>query len=329
MRICIYGAGAIGGTLGLRLAQAGHEVSLVARGAHVAAIRANGLTLEKGERRDNVKLPASDNPADLGAQDAVIIALKGHSLPAAAAGLAPLLGADTAVVSVMNGIPWWFFDGWGGKLAGTRLEACDPGGRIAAAVAPARVVGGVTFLAADVPEPGVVRHNSGTRVVLGEPSHQPSARVAALAAALTAAGFEAEASGNIRRDIWLKLLGNVCFNPVSVLTGVSTDRMLDDRHMAGLFAGMMHEAIALARALGLDITVEPEARMAQTRKLGAIKTSMLQDVEAGRPIELDGIVGSVVEIAEHLGVPVPNIGAMFGAVRLRAAMLGLYHPVAA
>ena len=324
MRICIFGAGAIGGTIGARLALAGHEVSLVARGAHLAALRADGLTLLHGQDRHVVRLAASDNPADLGAQDAVIIALKSHSLVAAVGGLAPLLGPDTAVVTAMNGVPWWFFDDWGGALAGTTLKSCDGDGRIAAAIASRRVIGGVVFLAADVPAPGVVRHNSGTRLVLGEPSHRASPRVDALVAALAGAGFEATASDNIRRELWLKLLGNVCFNPVSTLTGASTDLMLDDPHMAALFAAMMREAIAVAAALGLSIDVNPEARMAQTRKLGPIKSSMLQDTEAGRPIELDAIVGSVVEIAARLGVATPFINAVFGTARVRAAVLGLY-----
>lgn len=324
MRICIFGAGAIGGTLGVRLAQSGHEVSLVARGAHLAAIRASGLTLLHGEVRHNVRLAASDNPAHLGVQDLVVIAMKSHSLPGAVDGLAPLIGPDTVVLTTMNGIPWWFFDAWGGTHAGLTIKACDPIGRIGRAVAPAQVVGGVVFMAADVPEPGVVRHNSGNRLVIGEPAHQPSARVATLATALCGAGFEGVASDNIRRDIWLKLLGNLCFNPVSVLTGASTDLMLADSHMCGLFAAMMREAMALAAALGLEVNVDPEKRMDQTRKLGAIKSSMLQDAEAGRPIELDAIVGSVVEIAEHVGVPMPFVNAVYGTLRVRASKFGLY-----
>ena len=332
MKICIYGAGAIGGTLGVRLAQTGHEVSLIARGAHLEAMRANGITLLQGGQREVVKLPASANAADFGAQDVVIVALKSHTLAAAVAGIAPLLGRDTAIVTAMNGVPWWFFDQWGGasadaaggSLQGTRLTACDRDGRIAAALELRRIIGGVVFMAADVPQPGVVRWNSGRRVVLGEPSHQPSMRVDELTKALVGAGFEATATDNIRRELWLKLLGNVCFNPVSVLTGVTTDVMLDDAHLCGLFLGMMREAITLANQLGLGVTVEPEARIAQTRKLGAIKSSMLQDVEAGRTIELDAIVGSVVEIAQRLALPAPFISAVYGTVRMRAQALGLY-----
>ena len=324
MRICIFGAGAIGGTIGARLALAGHQVSLVARGAHLAALKADGLTLLQGGSKHHVKLAASDKPAELGVQDVVIIALKSHSLASAVADLVPLLGPETAVVTAMNGVPWWFFDGWGGALAGTVLKSCDADGRIGGAIASHRVIGGVVYLAADVPTPGVVRHNSGNRLVLGEPSNQPSARVDALVAVLGGAGFQTIATDNIRRELWMKLLGNLCFNPVSVLTGATTDLMLDDRHMATLFAAMMREAIAVAAALGMSLDIDPLARMAQTRKLGPIKSSMLQDTEAGRPIELDAIVGSVVEIAERIGVATPFIDAVFGTVRVRATGLGLY-----
>ena len=326
MKVCIYGAGAIGGTYGARLAQAGMEVSLVARGAHLAAIRERGLILEYENERQVFRISASDNAADLGPQEVVIIALKAHSLPAAAEGIAPLLGPDTLVVTAMNGVPWWFFNDWGGKFTGTRLKACDPDGRIGRAIAHERVIGGVVYVAADVPEPGVVRQNSAGRLVLGEPSHRASSRLSALIANLGRMSIRVIESDNIRREMWMKLLGNVCFNPVSVLTGVSTDKMLADPYLERQFGAMMAEAIALGNALGLGLTIRPDERLAQTRTLGAIKTSMLQDVQAGRPIELDGIVGATVEIAERLGVAMPAIDAVYGAVRVRAAMLGLYRP---
>ena len=326
MKICIYGAGAIGGTLGARLALSGNQVSVVARGAHLDAIRANGLTLLRGEERHTVRAPASSNAADLGHQDVVIIALKGHSLPAAVQGIPPLLGPDTVIVTAMNGVPWWFFHQWGDRLAGAALASCDADGRIARAIAPERIAGSVVYLAADVPQPGVVRWNSGNRLVLGEPSHAPSARIDNLVKALVEAGFEASSSTNIRREIWLKLRGNLCFNPVSVLTGTTSDVMIDDAHLHALFVAMMRESAAVGNALGLDISGTPEERIAQARKLGGIKTSMLQDVEAGRPLELDAIVGSVVEIAARLGIDTPFVNAVFGAVRLRAAALGLYAP---
>lgn len=324
MKICIYGAGAIGGTLGARLALAGHEVGLVARGAHLAAIRANGLTFLQGDERHVVRLAASDRPADLGPQDAVIVALKAHGLAAAAAGIAPLLGPDTCVLTAMNGVPWWFFQGWGGTLAGTRLAACDPDGRIAAAIPAARVVGGVVFPSALVPEPGVVRLSSGSKVVVGDLDGSRSPRALALADAFAGAGFDCQLSTDIRRDVWLKLWGNVCYNPVSVLTGSHTDEMLDDPLLYEMFTRMMTEAVVIGRALGFVIDTPVAERIAVTRRLGHIKTSMLQDAESGRPIELDGIVGATVEIAEKLGVDAPFIRAVMGMVRSRAAGLGLY-----
>jgi 2-dehydropantoate 2-reductase len=324
MKICIYGAGAIGGTLGARLALSGHQVSLVARGAHLAAIRARGLTFLQGDERHVIALPASDDAADLGPQDAVIVALKAHGLAAGAAGIVPLLGPDTCVVTAMNGVPWWFFEGWGGALAGTRLAACDPDGRIAAAIPAARVVGGVVFPSAAVPEPGVVRLSSGSKVVVGELDGTRSARAQALADAFADAGFESVLSPDIRKDVWLKLWGNVCYNPVSVLTGSHTDDMLDDPLLHEMFTRMMSEAVAVGRALGFDITTPVPERIAQTRRLGHIRTSMLQDAEAGRPIELDGIVGATVEIAEKLGVDAPFIRAVMGMTRRRATQMGLY-----
>jgi 2-dehydropantoate 2-reductase len=326
MKLCVYGAGAIGGTLAVRLAQAGHQVSVIARGAHLEAIRRDGLTLLAGGERHTVRLPAADSGTAFGPQDAVLVGVKAHGLATAAQGIAPLIGPHTAVVPMVNGVPWWFFDGWGGARAGTRLDSCDPDGRIAQAIPAESVLGGVVYFAADSPAPGVVRHNSGNRVILGEPSQRPSARAEALAAAITAAGLDGKASTAIRREIFLKLWGNVCFNPVSVLTGSTTDRMIDDARLHALFMAMMEEVVAVANALGLGITMTAHERIAQARRLGGIRSSMLQDVEAGRAIELDAIVGSVVEIAEKLQVPVPFVSAVFGAVRVKARALGLYPP---
>ncbi len=301
MRICIFGAGAIGGTLAVRLALAGHEVSVVARGAQLAAIRERGLTLLSGDKNDTVRPVVSDNPADLGTQDHVILCVKGYGLPQAMQSIAPLLGAATTVVPAVNGIPWWFFHQWGGALAGTQLEACDPDGAIARAVPPERIVGCVVFQAATNVEPGVVRHSSGSRMVFGEPSHARSARAEALAKAFADAGFDSACSDNIRLEIWLKLFGNVSFNPASVLAGVSTDRMIDQPGVHAMFAQMMTETAAIGRAVGIDAAVSPVNRIAMTRKLGAIKTSMLQDAEAGRPLEIEAIIGATVEVGRKLG----------------------------
>lgn len=326
MRICVFGAGAIGGMAAARLAQAGHEVSVVARGAHLAAIRAQGITVVKGKTRETVRVRASDRPDDLGPQDSVIVAVKAHSLAAAAPAIAPLLGPTTSIVTAMNGIPWWYFQSWGGRLEGTRLAACDPDGRIAAALAHERIIGGVVFQAAFVSAPGVIHHASGNRIVLGEPSGAASPRAQAMVDALAGAGVEASLSRNIRQDIWYKLMGNVCYNPVSVLTMAHSDTMLDDPYMHRMFAAMMREFMTLGETLGFTFASSIEERIATTRRLGHIKTSMLQDVEAGRPIELDAIVGAVVEIAEKLALPIPTIDAVFGLVRQRGATLGLYTP---
>ncbi|MBL8379938.1 MAG: 2-dehydropantoate 2-reductase [Burkholderiales bacterium] len=326
MKICIYGAGAIGGTIAVRLAQAGHEVSVVARGAHLAAIRQNGLTLQKGDERVTARVPAAADGAEFGVQDAVILAVKAHGIRAALAGLAPLIGADTSVVPAVNGVPWWFFERWGGALAGTRLGACDPDGAIARAIPYERIIGGIVYLAADSPAPGELRHNSGNRIVLGEPGEVSSARVDALVAALSGAGFEAKATERIREEVWKKLWGNVCFNPVSVLTGSSTDRMIDDPLLNAMFVTMMGEVLAVAGALGLSLDMQPVERIALARRLGGIKTSMLQDALAGRSLEVDAIVGAVVEIAKRLDIPVPMVDAVYGMTRLHAASRGLQAP---
>ena len=324
MKICIFGAGAIGGMLAVRLTQAGHQVSVVARGAQLAAIREKGLTLLSGEKRDTVQLKASDKPAELGVQDHVILCVKGYGLAQATTAIAPLLGSQTSVVPAVNGIPWWFFHQWGGALAGTRLQACDPDGSIADAVSPERIIGAVVFQSGANVEPGVVRHNSGSRMVFGELGNVKSERAEALAQAFKAGGFDASCTDNIRLEIWLKLFGNVSFNPVSVLAGVSTDRMIDDPGVHGLFVQMMSETAAIGRAIELEVGVTPENRIAMTRKLGKIKTSMLQDAESGRPLEIDAIIGATVEVGRKLGISMPALEAVYGLTRLRGDALGLY-----
>jgi 2-dehydropantoate 2-reductase len=328
LKICIFGAGAIGGMLAVRLTQAGHEVSVIARGAQLAAIRERGLTLLSGDKSDTVKLGASDKAADLGPQDHVILCVKGYGLPAAVGSIAPLLGAHTSVVPAVNGIPWWFFNQWGGALAGMQLKACDPDGVLAKAIAPERIVGAVVFQSGANVEPGVVRHNSGSRMVFGEPDGSKSARAEALAKAFADSGFESTCTDDIRREIWLKLFGNVSFNPVSVLAGVSTDRMIDEPGVHAMFAQMMSETAAVGRAIGIDISMAPESRIAMTRKLGRIKTSMLQDAESNRPLEIDAIIGATVEVGRKVGVPLPFIEAVYGLTRLRGEMTGLYKPAA-
>jgi 2-dehydropantoate 2-reductase len=327
MKITIVGAGAIGGYFAARLAHSGQEVSILARGKTLENIRDHGIRLDSEGTHFAERVKASDRAADLGPQDVVIITVKAPALPAAAQSIASLLGAQTSVVPAVNGIPWWYFLNAGGKLAGHRLHSVDPEGATEAAIAAARVVGCVVFPACSSIEPGYVKHASGNRVVFGEPGGDgtggTSERVTQIAEAFKAAGFGAESSANIRREIWLKLLGNLCFNPVSALMGCTTDRMIDDPRLHALFVGVMTEALALGTALGIPVDIKPAERIAITRKLGAVKTSMLQDVEAGRPLEVEGIVGAAVEAAEAIGHPAPLLSAVYALVRRRADVLGL------
>lgn len=323
MKITIVGAGAIGSYFAARLAHFGQDVSILARGKTLEAIRTHGIRLDSEGTHFAERVKASDKAADLGAQDVVIITVKAPALPAAAQSIAPLLGPQTVVVPAVNGIPWWYFLNAGGKLTGHRLRSVDPAGATEAAIGAARVVGCVVFPACSAIEPGYVKHASGNRVVFGEPGGGSSERVTKITEAFKAAGFGAESSDNIRREIWLKLLGNLCFNPVSALMGCSTDRMIDDPRLHALFVGVMSEALALGTALGIPVDIKPADRIAITRKLGTVKTSMLQDVEAGRPLEVEGIVGAAVEAAEAIGHPAPLLSAVYALVRQRADVLGL------
>ena len=328
MKICIYGLGAIGGAIGARLALAGYAVSAVARGATLQAVRARGLTLESGAAdalaRNTVTIQASDEPAALGVQDVVVIAVKTTGLADVARRIAPLLGPQTTVLSAMNGVPWWFFHGLPGAPAGMRLESVDAGGAISRAIAPGCVVGSVTHMSAAVREPGVVRLIAGNGIILGEPDGGSSERLQAIARALGEAGFDVTLSDCIQRDIWFKLWGNMTMNPVSAITGATADRILDDVDVRNFMSNAMVEAAAIGARIGLPIDADPEERHAVTRKLGAFRTSMLQDAEAGRALELDALVGSVVEIGRQVQVPTPWINALAGLARLQAQVRGLY-----
>jgi len=324
MKICIYGAGAVGGLIAGRLAQAGHAVSVVARGAHLTAIREHGLRIVFEKNEVKVKIKAESDPALLGPQDCVIVAVKGQSLPEVAANIGPLLGPETSIVTAMNGVPWWFFDRLafgGGKL---RLESLDPGGKLGAALPTARIVGCVVHLAASTPEPGLIRHSMGRRLILGEPGGKNTARTQAIAAALQAAGFEAEASGFIEKEFWLKLIGNMSFNPVSALTLTTADRLIADEHVKAYMVAIMRECLAIGRAVGVDAQIEPEARIDMARKLGVFKTSMQQDMEAGKTLEIDGLLTGTLEIAKKAGVAAPFTESLLGLARLRAAASGQY-----
>jgi len=322
--ICIYGAGAIGGWIGARLAAQGAAVSLVARGATLTALQQQGLRLREGGSERTYSVRAVAEPAELGVQDLVVLAVKAPALAEVARHIGPLLGPDTVVLTAMNGVPGWFFQGFGGALAGTRLMTVDPTGAIAAALPAAQVIGAVVHASCSMDAPGVVRHHFGRGLILGEPSGAASPRLQALAALLSAAGFEASVSAQIQRDIWYKLWGNMTVNPISALTGATTDLILDDPLLRDFISGVMLEAREIGARLGIPISQQPEDRHAVTRKLGAFKTSMLQDVEAGKPVELDALVGVVRELGQLTGVATPLTDALLGLARVQARVRGLY-----
>jgi 2-dehydropantoate 2-reductase len=329
-RIAIVGAGAIGGCLGARLAALGDvRVSALARGATRDALRAHGWQLVSGGQTVRTPVHAvSDDPAALGLQDLVVVAVKQPALASVAARVAPLIGPRTLVLPAMNGVPWWFGHGLPGAAAGLRLDSVDPGGACACALPPTQVIGCVVHVAALVAEPGRVLHKMGQGLIVGEPAaasgDSGSERLQAVATLLQRAGFDVTVSAAIHRDAWYKLWGNITMNPVSALTGATADAILDDPLVRGWCSAVMSEVADVGRRIGCAIDQTPEDRHAVTRKLGAFKTSMLQDVEAGRTIELDGIVGAVREIAAHVGVATPNLDALFGLARLMGRVRGLY-----
>ena len=326
MKICIFGAGAIGGVMAAWLEKAGHEVSMVARGANLEAIRAKGLRIRTNATGEILTThPKVDSdPAKLGIQDYVVVTVKGQSLPQVAATIGPLLGPDSSVVTAMNGVPWWFFDKLaygGGKL---RLESLDPGGRLSQAMPTKSLVGCVIHCAASVPEPGLVSHNMGKKLILGEPGGKNTARTTKIAEAFAAAGFDTITSGFIEKDFWVKLLGNVSFNPVSALTLATADRMINDPLVKGYMMSVMKEVLAIGRAVGVDADIDPEARIDMARALGAFKTSMLQDMEAGKALEIDGLLMGTLDIAKQANVPAPFTESLLGLIRLRAGTSGQY-----
>lgn len=326
MKVCIIGAGAIGGFIGARLALAGEaQVSALARNSTLQALREHGWRLRQGgELLQAPVAAASERAAELGPQDLVVIAVKGPALTLVARGIAPLLGPATRVLPAMNGVPWWFCQGQPGFEAGAPLASVDPGGAIAAAIPRERVIGCVVHIAAASPEPGLVQHSFGNGLILGEAVGGRSAEVQAIAELLGRAGCEVTHSADVRRDIWFKLWGNLTMNPVSAITGATADRVLADPLVRAFCSAAMNEAAQVGARIGCPVEQTPEDRHAITAKLGAFKTSMLQDVEAGRPIELDGIVGVVREIAQRVGIATPNIDALLGLARLFARVHGLY-----
>jgi 2-dehydropantoate 2-reductase len=318
MRFLIAGAGAIGAYMGARMANAGQDVTLFARGPHLRAMQQHGVRVESidGDFEAHPKISGSLEEVD--PMDVVFLGVKAHGLTQLAPQLKPVLAPDTTVVGTQNGIPWWFFNGWGGECEGMHLERVDPGGVIAAAIEPRRVLGSIVYFATEVVEPGVIRHTEGNRISLGEPDGSRSERGRLIAEALIAAGLRAPVTQRIRQEIWVKILGNVAFNPISALTGATLVKMARDPEVGALVRKIMEETIAVGAKLGLEVPITIDQRIAGAEKVGEHKTSMLQDLEAGRPIELEAVVGAVVELADRLNVPMPHTRAVYACTKLLA-----------
>ncbi len=330
-KIAIVGVGAIGGLfagwLGSRLPKGQIQLSALARGETLRALRERGLVWVDAEGAEHrVAVNASDDPASLGLQDLVIVSVKGPAMPVVAPAVRALMGPNTVVLVAMNGVPWWFFDGLPGVAAGLRLNAVDPGGVTALNIPTSQVVGCVVHASAAAPQPARIERIKNNQLIIGEPAGGASPRVQAVSDLLAQAGFAVTVSERIQRDIWFKLWGNMTINPISALTGATCDRILDDELVRGFVSAIMLEAKAIGARIGIPIDQRPEDRHAVTRKMGAFKTSMLQDVEAGRPIELDALVGAVREIGQHLGEATPSMDALMGLTRLMGQTRGLYPP---
>jgi 2-dehydropantoate 2-reductase len=324
MKICIFGAGAIGGYMGAKLAQAGADVSLVARGPHLKAMNENGLRLIEESGETTVNVTASDNAADLGPQDYVIVTLKAHSVPAVVPHMQPLIGDNTTIVSGVNGVPWWYFHKVGGDLEGTRLQTVDPGNAQWDGFGPDRVLGCVVYPAAEVIEPGVVKHIEGNRFSLGEPDGSKSERATALSKALSAAGLKAPVRPKLRDEIWIKLWGNLSFNPISALTHATLDVLCTDPATREVARNMMLEAQTIAEKLGVKFPIDVDRRIQGGADVGAHRTSMLQDLDQGRPMEIDALVGSVKELGRVTDTQTPTIDTVLALIALRAKTAGLY-----
>ncbi len=326
MKICVYGAGAVGGLIAAWLARSGRDVSVIARGRHLEAIRRAGLRVrERSGEQLSASVKAESDASKLGPQDYVVVAVKGHSLPEVAQGIGPLVGANTSILTAMNGVPWWFFERLGFGDGRQRLESLDPHGLLARAMPTERIVGCVVHLSASTPEPGVVSHNMGKKLILGEPGGKNTQRTRGIADALASAGFEVVATESIEKEFWVKLLGNVSFNPVSALTMSTSDRLIEDRDVKAYMVQIMREVLAIGRAVGVDADIDPEARMDMARALGKFKTSMLQDLEAGKPLEIDGLLAGTLEIAAKAGVRAPFTESLYGLIRARAIATGQYR----
>jgi 2-dehydropantoate 2-reductase len=324
MKIAVFGAGAIGGYLAVKLHQAGAEVCVIARGPHLAAMRAHGLTLKSEGQTVTVHLPCTDKAEDAGPQDYVIVTLKANGLAPAAPQIAKLMGPQTALVTGVNGIPYWYFHGLDGPWKGRPIESVDPGGRLLELLPPRQAIGCIVYPAAEVTAPGVIEHTYGNRFTLGEPDGSRSARVEALSQMLVKAGLKAPVRRNIRDEIWVKLWGNLAFNPLSALTASTLDRLAFRPELRAVARGMMEEAQTVGEALGAKFAVSIDKRIDGAGEVGAHKTSMLQDLERGRPMEIDALLGAVVELAELTGKTAPLCGMVLALVRERARQAGCY-----
>jgi 2-dehydropantoate 2-reductase len=323
VKLCVFGAGAIGGLMAAKLAAKGDvEVTVIARGPHLAAMQAKGLTLRSDGAETVIPVRAVASAAEAGPQDYVLVTLKAHSLPSAAEQMQPLLGPETAIVSAVNGIPWWYFHQLPGPWQGRVVESVDPGGVVSRLLPPERAIGCIVYPAAEVPEPGVIEHTYGDRFTLGEPDGSRTPRIAALSEALIAAGFKAPVRPKIRDEMWVKLWGNMAFNPISALTTATLDVLIADDGQRGVARAMMLEGQAVAEALGVRFAIDVDKRIAGGAEVGAHKTSMLQDLERGRPMEIEALLGVVVELSELVGVSVPTSRTVLALVRARARAAG-------
>lgn len=324
MRVAIFGAGAIGGMLGVKLAAAGADVTFIARGPHLAAMQANGVTLISGEERINVRPRCIADAAEAGVQDYVIVTLKAHGLPGAAPSIAKMMGPDSTLVTGINGVPYWYFYGIDSPHRDRRVESVDPGGKLWDILPPSRALGCVVYPAAEVTEPGVIAHGYGDRFSLGEPDGTRSPRAEALSKLLISAGLKAPIRPRIRDEIWVKLWGNMAFNPLSALTSSTLNRLAGEPDLRAVAKAMMIEGKAVAEALGIRFAIDIEKRIDGAAEVGEHKTSMLQDLERGRPMEIDALLGAVVELGTVVGQDMPMSRAILALVRERARLAGCY-----
>lgn len=316
MRFAVAGAGAIGGFIGAMLARAGEDVTLIVRGPHLRAIRDHGIRVRGAIGNFEVQLPATDNVESIGQVDVLLLTLKAHSLTEMAPPLASLVGPDTSIVSAQNGIPWWYFHGIGGDWEGARLESVDPGGVITRSLDPARVIGCIVYPSTSIAEPGVIEHIEGTRFSLGEPDGSKSERSRRIADAFIRAGLRCPIRSDIRHEMWVKLMGNVAFNPISALARATLAGIVQCSETRALATEIMTEAEAVAKRLGIEMGITVEQRLAGVEKVGHHKTSMLQDVEAGRPLELEAIIGAVVELGDKMQLSMPYTRAVYACAKL-------------